>query len=74
MVALRTGWTPDVLAELPLAFRRACHWAIYAESIVGNEGLQQVQIPHGAPPLVRAKAQAQVGALLQLRSIIFPDD
>ena len=35
MLALRTGWTPDVLAELPATFRGAAHWTLYAEAFAG---------------------------------------
>lgn len=31
ILAIRTGWTPDVIAELPDMFRDEAHWALFAE-------------------------------------------
>lgn len=41
MLALRTGWTPDVIGGdapngLSLDLRQACHWALYAEAMTSS--------------------------------------
>jgi len=74
MVALETGWTPDVLAEMPDRFRRGAHWALYARAIVGQEGLSVPTLPEGASPVQRvALAKARIHAD-KLRQVIFPED
>ncbi len=73
MLALATGWTPDVLADLPERFRRACHWALYAQAVVGPEGLPTITVPHGAPLEERARALRAMAAIDQVRRGLFPD-
>lgn len=73
MLALETGWTPDVLAALPLAFKRKCHWALYARAIAGPEGLPSTEIPSGASSEVRLAAFRQNAALLPLRKLLYPE-
>jgi hypothetical protein len=33
ILALETGWTPDVIAEIPQPFREAAHHALYARAL-----------------------------------------
>lgn len=74
MLALRTGWTPDVLADLPVRFRTACHWALFAQSLVPADGLPSLGPPTpGLTPEQRiARAKAAAG-LARLRADLFPD-
>lgn len=74
MLALETGWTPDVIADLPLPFRLACHWAIYARVVSGPEGLPNTEVDRSAPPAVRIAAMKQAAATAELRKILFPED
>lgn len=74
MLALRTGWTPDVLADLPMRFRSAAHWAMYARTLAGPEGLPPTEIPQGAPNAVKAQAMQRNAAMMPLRKILFPED
>lgn len=74
MLALATGWTPDVLAELPIGFRSAAHWALYAQAISGPEGLPSTELPAGASPDVRRAVMAQNAALLPIRDALYPED
>lgn len=74
MLALRTGWTPDVLSDLPLRFRAACHWALYARTLVGPDGLPSTEIPQGAPNAVKLEAMQRNAAMLPLRKALFPED
>lgn len=75
MLALATGWTPDVLAELPLPFRAACHWALYAQAICGPEGFPDTTPPSpGADPKVRLAIAKQGIAIREHRALLFPDD
>lgn len=74
MLALATGWTPDVLAELPAKFRAACHHAL----------LLRTMLPEGLPPIPRStagmtvqqKADLARAAVAQadLRKFLFPED
>lgn len=53
MLALRTGWTPDVIGGdapggVTDSFRRACHWALFAESL--TPVLDQVREAAAADP------------------------
>lgn len=72
MVALQTGWTPDVIAELPVAFRDACRWALYAQVASGPEGLPSTDLPPG----VRATPEFQQRRVEvnRLRSMLYPED
>lgn len=74
MLALETGWTPDVLAALPLRFKRQCHWTLYGRAISGPEGLPSTELPAGASLEVRRAVLAQNAALLPIRSALFPED
>lgn len=74
MLALRTGWTPEVLAELPLRFRGAAHWAMYAKTLAGPEGLPPTDLPQGVPNSVKQEAMLRNAALLPLRRLLFPED
>lgn len=73
ILALETGWTPDVLTELPAAFRAACHWVLYGRAIAGPEGLPVVQIPAGAPAAARTEAARQSVHVAQLRTLLYPE-
>jgi hypothetical protein len=74
ILALETGWTPDVLADMPAGFRRACHWALYARAIAGPDGLQEPQHPgRGASPQAStAYARAKV-LIKQIRDNLYPE-
>ena len=71
MLALRTGWTPDVMAELAPRFHAAVHWAMYAEAICGAEGLPPTEITGGSMA-ERQAALRRNAALLPLRALLFP--
>jgi hypothetical protein len=73
-LALRTGWTPDILRELPTGFRSRCHWSLYAHAIAGEEGLPSVTIPHGVAPAQRLQAQKALTQVMQLRALLYPED
>ena len=71
MLALETGWTPDVIAELPASFRDAAHWALYARAICGPEGLPSTDLPAGTrrtPEMAKAAI-----ALKAVRDGLFPE-
>lgn len=72
MLALRTGWTPDVLSDLPLRFRAACHWSLYARVLCGPEGLPSTDIPAGSNAQKQI-AMRQNAALMPLRALLFPE-
>lgn len=74
MLALATGWTPDVLRELPTPFRAACHWTLYARTIVGSDGLPSTEIPVSAGMGDRLDAMKQSAALLPIRQTLYPED
>jgi hypothetical protein len=74
MLALRTGWTPDVLAELPDAFRAGCHWALYAEAVCGPDGLPSVDIPASAPYAQKVELQKARVEIVKLRDSLYPED
>ena len=73
MLALETGWTPDVLADLPARFRQQCRWLLYARAVCGPEGLPVVTIPANAPIEVRLAAQESRAQLMKIRTLLFPD-
>lgn len=73
MTALATGWTPDVLAELPERFRIACHWALYAQAVVGPNGLPTIEVARGAPLEDRARALRAMAAVDAVRRGLFPE-
>lgn len=72
MLALATGWTPDVIGDLPDAFRRACHWVLYVRA----------RVPRGIPPIPKASRgmstadRAEIARLsvdiAELRRDLFP--
>lgn len=70
---MRTGWTPDVLADLPFGFRAACHWALYVHAIVGDQGIPDVSVPAFASREAKLQAQAARVELLRIRSAVYPD-
>lgn len=74
MLALETGWTPDVLAALPLRFRAACHWVLYTRALVGPEGLPDTTVPIHADPQVKAAAIKLRQNVEAIRAILFPED
>lgn len=73
MLALATGWTPDVLAELPMSFRASCHWALYAAAIAGPEGLPSTDIPKGASQETRLAILQQSAHIGRLRTVLYPE-
>lgn len=74
MLALETGWTPDALADMPLPFRAACHWVLYARAIVGPEGFPSTEVPMHAPPEVKYEAIRLRKEVDAHRAILFPED
>lgn len=74
MLALATGWTPDIITDLAVRFRAACHWALYVGAIAGPEGLPQVTVPRGVPPEQRLAAAKAIAELARLRSDLYPED
>lgn len=74
MLALETGWTPDVLAELPLPFVDACRWALYARAVAGPEGFPSTEVPSGASQDVRLAVARQAIAIDKHRKLLFPED
>jgi hypothetical protein len=72
MLALRTGWTPDVIAELPGAFRAGCHWALYAQTIAGPEGLPSTDLPPGTR--ATPELQSRRVEVSRLRTMLYPED
>ncbi len=61
-----------MLAELPTAFRAACHWLLYARMIVGP-GLPSTEIPAGLPLEQRGRMLRAAVAANELRKELFPD-
>jgi hypothetical protein len=74
MLALDTGWTPDVLSAMPASFRAACHWALYARAIAGPEGIPSGEVPQGATPAVLTAALELRKLAAELRGLLFPED
>lgn len=62
-----------MLAELPGRFRSACHWFLYAEAILGDEGLPSVQITPGAPMSQRIQQQKMLSERLRVQALVFPE-
>lgn len=73
MLALSTGWTPDVLADMPAVFRAACHWVLYVRAIVGPEGLPSTEVPRSASLEVRQAAARQSVHVANLRTLLYPE-
>ena len=61
-----------MIAELPLSFREACHWALYVKAIAPN-GLGDVEIPRGAPIEARLEAAKRIEPILKARKLLYPD-
>ena len=74
MLALETGWTPDVLVDMPARFRAGCHWALYARAIAGPEGIPSGEVPPGATPDVLRAALELRTLTTQLRALLYPED
>ena len=74
MLALATGWTPDVLVELPLRFRAACHWMLYARTIIGDEGLNVPSPGAFSDPAQKQHAAKNAMIAKQIREALFPED
>ena len=75
MLALATGWTPDVLADLPGPFRRACHWALFTRTIVGSDGLIEPERPAVGSSLEARKTYGeQMRDIARIRKTLFPED
>lgn len=69
-----TGWTPDVLADLPERFRDACHWRLFAGTLAGPDGLPSGEIPKGASDEVKLSLLRQKAELARARGLLFPED
>jgi hypothetical protein len=63
-----------MIADIGLRFRAACHWALFAETIAGPNGLPSTDIPHGAPNAVKAEAMQRNAALIPVRKMLYPED
>lgn len=74
MLALATGWTPDVIARLPSRFRAACHWALFVRSTVGDEGFPSTDVPMTAPVEARREAARVSVEIDKIRKLIYPED
>jgi hypothetical protein len=74
MLALDTGWTPDMLAEMPASFREACHWTLYGRALVGPEGLPSGDVPVSAPPDVKLAALRVRKETAAIRAVLYPED
>ena len=74
MVALETGWTPDMLAELPAGFLAGCRWALYVRAIVGAEGIGATDPPGpGLPVAQRMAAMRRNAEIARLRTHLYPE-
>lgn len=82
ILALRTGWTPDVMTELPSPFRENAHWALYAEGYAERFG-KIAMVAETDPPRGMASAphrdfintqKAAKSALRWLKETLFPAD
>jgi hypothetical protein len=62
-----------VLADLPERFRAACHWVLFTESVLGDEGLPRVSVTPGAPMSQRIGEQRVMADRLRIQSLVFPD-
>lgn len=75
ILALRTGWTPDVIGSLSAVFRAACHWALYVHAIVGDEGLEDIPTPPaGSAPELRLAVGKARADRARLADILYPAD
>lgn len=61
-----------MLSELPIAFRAACHWVLFARAVVGP-GLPSTEVPHGLPLKQRSELIRAAVAGNELRKVLFPD-
>jgi hypothetical protein len=73
MLALETGWTPDVIASLRARFRAACHWALFIRAIL-PEGIPPEMPVNSRDANARFAAVKQRHAIDQLRQVIYPAD
>lgn len=74
MLALETGWTPEVIGSVPDGFRRALHWALFVRAIVGDEGLPSTELPRGAPVEARTAAAKLAVSVAKTRTLIYPEE
>jgi hypothetical protein len=80
VLALRTGWTPETIGGdsggVTEAFRRAAHWALFAETLAGTEGLPpaDLRVPPHATPDVRRGVMRLRASGDKARRILFPTD
>lgn len=70
MLALRTGWTPAVIDAMPLRFRAAAHWALFAEKVIGPEGIPSTAIPSHASQEERLAALSRNADVLRVRKLL----
>jgi hypothetical protein len=73
MLALETGWTPDVIATLSARFRAACHWWLYVRTLL-PEGFPEMPSLNGMSPMQKADVAKQRIQLAKLRTVVFPAD
>lgn len=72
MLAIETGWTPTIIAELPVQFVAACRWALYARAVAGD-GLPSGEVPQGASPeIVRASLRVRQ-EVERIRAVLYPE-
>lgn len=74
MLALATGWTPEVIGSVPEGFRRALHWALFVQAIVGTEGFPSTEVGPSAPREARIAAAKLAVELTKTRALIYPED
>lgn len=74
MLALATGWTPDVLAELPAKFRAACHHVLLMRTLLPDEGLAPLPDTAGMTGQQKAAIARAAIAQAELRKLLFPED
>lgn len=81
MLALRTGWTPEVIGAIDNEFREAAHWALWAEAmepVLGDLQTVLAASDKGLSNTDKAKiASAKLTATRDLalyRSWLYPED
>lgn len=72
MLVLR-GQSHDAIRRMPLRIRRAAHWALYAEAIVGPEGFPATTAPKGSSPDVRMQYGRLAAQVAKQRAQLFPE-
>lgn len=74
MLALRTNWTPEIIANLPGPFHAALHHAMWLETLIPQEGIPALPSSAGRPMDQRTEIVRAAVAQDALRKVIFPED